>query len=326
MRFAMMIEAQQGLRYEDQLAVARRAEAAGFEAFFRSDHYASFPGGSDQPTTDAWACLAGIARETATIRLGALMSPVTFRHPGQLVKTITTVDEMSGGRVEAAFGAGWNVGDHVPFGLAFPPIDVRADMLEDQLAVAHGLWGEPDGWSYEGRHVTVRGAALRPRAVETEGRPRSAAGFVRPRIIVGGTGAPRSMRLAARWADEFNLSSSDPATAAAKGEALTATCVAAGRDPATLTRSAMIGVLVGADQGEVEARAARLLVEVGVADGAAEWLEARRARWIMGTPDEARAMVERFASAGIERIMLQDFLPRDLEMIDLLGAELIGRV
>src|SRR5918995_1849940 len=112
MRFALMIEAQQGLSYEEQLSIARRAEAAGFEALFRSDHYASFPGDSDQPTTDAWAVIAGLARETATIHLGALVSPVTFRHPGNFAKLVTTVDEMSNGRIEVAVGAGWNDQDH----------------------------------------------------------------------------------------------------------------------------------------------------------------------------------------------------------------------
>ncbi len=126
MRFALMIEAQQGLSYEDHLAIVRRAEAAGFESFFRSDHYASFPGPSDQPTTDAWAILAGLARETERIGLGTLVSPVTFRHPGNFVKLVTTVDQMSGGRLEVGVGAGWNEADHAPLGLPFPPISDRA--------------------------------------------------------------------------------------------------------------------------------------------------------------------------------------------------------
>src|SRR2546422_11463315 len=120
MRFALMIEAQQGLSYEDQLAIARRAESAGFEAFFRSDHYASFPGDSDQTTTDAWAVIAGLARETKTIRLGALVSPVTLRHPGNFVKLVTTVDQMSGGRIDGGGGAGWDQAAHASPGPALP--------------------------------------------------------------------------------------------------------------------------------------------------------------------------------------------------------------
>lgn len=327
MRFALMIEAQQGLSYADQLAIVRRAEAAGFEAFFRSDHYASFPGPSDGPSTDAWTVLAGLARETERIALGVLVSPVTFRHPGAFVKVVTTVDEMSGGRIEVGVGAGWNEADHLPLGLSFPAIGERADLLEDQLAILHGLWTEPDGWSYKGHQVTVTGGFIRPKPVDVPGRPRTASGAVRPRIIVGGEGSPRGFRLAARYADEFNLTSSSPERAAERYAALDSACRAAGRDPSAITHSAMVGTMLGADGAEVERRRTALLRALGVAEaGGSEWYEARKARWILGTPDEARAMVRRFAQAGVERIMLQDFLPRDLEMVDLMGAELIGRV
>jgi alkanesulfonate monooxygenase SsuD/methylene tetrahydromethanopterin reductase-like flavin-dependent oxidoreductase (luciferase family) len=325
MRFALMIEAQQGLSYEDQLAIVRRAEAAGFESFFRSDHYASFPGAADRPTTDAWAILAGLARETTRISLGTLVSPVTFRHPGNFVKVVTTVDQMSGGRLEVGVGAGWNDDDHEPLGLPFPEIGERADLLEDQLALLHGLWTEPEGWSYDGHQVRVRNGALRPGPVDVPGRPREN-GRVRPRIITGSGGSARGYRIAARWADEFNLSSASPDDAREKQALLDEACRAAGRDPKTLTRSAMAGVLLGRDSAEVERRTEALLVEFGLsAERAADWLGPRRQRWIAGTPDEARATVARFAEAGIERIMLQDFLPRDLDYIDLMAEELIGR-
>jgi alkanesulfonate monooxygenase SsuD/methylene tetrahydromethanopterin reductase-like flavin-dependent oxidoreductase (luciferase family) len=326
MRFALMTEPQQGVTYEQQLAVARHAEAAGFETFFRSDHYAGSPGDGDGPTTDAWAVLAGLARETTTIGLGTLVSPVTFRHPGNFVKLVTTVDHMSGGRIEVGVGAGWNEEDHAPLGLSFPEIGARADLLEDQLALLHGLWTEPDGWSYEGKFVTVAGGRLRPRAVDLPGRPREN-GIARPRIIVGGEGSPRGFRIAARWADEFNLSSSSPDRAVERFAELDGALQAAGRDPATLTRSAMVGVLVGANADELARRAEAVTAGFGIAPGgASEWLNARADRWIVGTPDEARAMVRRYADAGAERLMLQDFLPSDLEMVDLLGRELIGKV
>ncbi len=327
MRFALMIEAQQGLSYADQLALARRAEAAGFEAFFRSDHYASFPGPSDGPTTDAWTVLAGLARETERIALGVLVSPVTFRHPGNFVKVVTTVDEMSGGRIEVGVGAGWNEADHLPLGLPFPAIDARADLMEDQLAILHGLWAEPDGWSYEGHRVHVEGGFLRPKPVDVPGRPRAANGAVRPRILVGGEGTPRGFRIAARYADEFNINGSGPDRVRERYAVLDATCRTGGRDPSTLTHSAMLGTMIGRNEAEVAARRTKLLDALGVADeGGSAWYEARKARWILGTPDQARAMIRRFADAGVERIMLQDFLPWDLEMVDLMGAELIGRV
>ena len=319
MRFALMIEAQQGVTYEQQLAIARRAESAGFEAMFRSDHYASFPG-------DA-VVLAGLARETSTIRLGALVSPVTFRHPGNFAKLVTTVDEMSNGRIEVGVGAGWNDDDHAPLGLPFPPIGERADLLEDQLALLHGLWEEPAGWDYDGKQIRVRGAALRAGPVQRDDRPIGKNGRRRPRILTGGEGSPRGFRIAATYADEFNITSSSPETVAEKQRALDEACRAIGRDPSSLTRSAMVGTLVGRDDAEVARRADDLLREFGQeASGGTEWLRTRRSRWILGTPDAARAMVRRFADAGIERIMLQDFLPRDLEHIDLLAQELIGKV
>ena len=319
MRFALMIEPQQGLTYAEQLAAARTAEAAGFETLFRSDHYDGFPAGFDVHTTDAWAVLAGLARDTTRIGLGVLVSPVLFRTPGNLAKVAITVDELSGGRIEVGVGAGWHEHEHLGHGFPFPEIGERADWLEDTLEVLRGLWEGPDGWSYAGRHVTVTDARFRPKAGSIPGRPTG-----RPRIIVGGEGSPRSYRIAARYADEFNLSSSSPETAAAKYAELDATIRAAGREPASVTHSSMIGVLVGRDAAEVRRRERELLVAIGADDRAESWFETRRARWIHGTPDEARAAVERFAAAGVERIMLQDFVPRDLDMITLAGEALIG--
>lgn len=323
MRFALMTEPQQGLTYEEQLAIVRRAEAAGFETFFRSDHYQSFPGPSGAPTTDAWAVLAGLARETDRIGLGALMSPVTFRRFGNLAKVVTTVDEMSGGRLELGLGAGWNDEEHLQLGLPFPPIRERGDMLEEQLDVLLGLWGEPDGWSYEGRHVRIDGARFHPKPVDAPGRPRLPNGASRPRMLVGGSGSPRSMRIAARYADEFNLSSVAPEQAREKFAGLSAACEAIGRDPASVTRSAMVGTLIGRDDAEYRRRQEALLGVFGPGEDADDWFRTREKRWILGTPDQAREMVARFADAGAERLMLQDFVPRDLEMVDLMAEVLL---
>jgi len=325
-RFALMIEAQMGLSYEDQLAIVQRAEAAGFEAFFRSDHYASFPGSSEQASTDTWAVLAGLARETSTIHLGSLVSPVTFRHPGNFAKVVTTVDEMSGGRIEVGVGAGWNDDDHLPLGIPYPEIKERADLMEDQLALLHGLWEEAPGWDFDGHAIKVRGGALRPGPVQVDGRPVGKNGRFRPRILTGSEGSPRGYRLAAKYSDEFNFSSSSPDSLGEKQAALAEACRAVGRDPRTLTRSTMAGALVGRDEAEVERRAESLMAAFGQdARGGVEWLNARRNRWIFGTADQARAMVARYADAGIERIMLQDFLPHDLELIDLFAEELVAK-
>jgi len=326
MRFVLMTEPQQGLTYREQLDIALRAESNGFEAFYRSDHYQSFPGPAGEPTTDAWTVLAGLARETERIQLGALVSPVTFRHPGHFAKVVTTVDEMSGGRIDVGVGAGWNDEEHAQLGLPFPSPKERFDMLEDELAMLHGLWGEPDGWSYQGHRVTVRDAQFHPKPVQAPGRPVTPLGSVRPRIIIGGDGKPRSLKLTARYADEYNVVSARPEIAARAYADLDAACARIGRDPREITRSAMVGVLVGRDQAEIDRRQAELLDALGEADAGEAWLEERRTRWIFGTPDDARDAVRRFADVGVERIMLQDFQPRDLDMVDVMGEELVGRV
>ncbi|HEX6139055.1 MAG TPA: TIGR03560 family F420-dependent LLM class oxidoreductase [Candidatus Limnocylindria bacterium] len=307
-----MTEPQQGLAYEEILGLARAAEEAGLEAFFRSDHYASFPGEAGLPTTDAWTTLAGLARETRTINLGALVSPVTFRIPGSFAKVVATVDEMSGGRVEVGIGAGWNDDEHEEHGIPFPPLGERFDMLEESLAIVHGLWTEPDGWSFSGRHWQVSGARFAARPAR-DGRRH-------PPIILGGGGGPRLARLAARWADEFNLSSASPEGAREAYRRIGAACAAIGRDPSTVVRSAMTGVLVAENEAELRDRIREQLAFTGAGDTDADaWLDARRHRWIMGSLEEAAERVAAFAAAGVQRIMLQDFLPRDLDMVRLMG-------
>ncbi|MEO6351403.1 MAG: TIGR03560 family F420-dependent LLM class oxidoreductase [Candidatus Limnocylindrales bacterium] len=322
MRYSLMTEPQQGLSYTDILALVRTAEEAGFESFFRSDHYGSFPGESGQPTTDAWTTLGGLARETSRINLGVLVSPVTFRSPGALAKIVATVAEMADGRVELGMGAGWNEGEHRQHGLAFPSSKERFDMLEEQLAIVHGLWTEPDGWSYEGRHWSVDGALFYPKPATREGRRH-------PNLVIGGAGGPRMASLVGRYADELNISSSSPTQAAQAYARLDDACAAIGRDPRTVTRSVMTGVLVGRTAAEVRERVGTLLKVLGNGDGDADadadkWLAERSGRWIIGTPDEAKERVNEFAAAGAERVMLQDFLPRDLEMVRLLGEVFAG--
>lgn len=320
MRFALMIEPQQGLTYDEQLAVARHAEAAGFEALFRSDHYESFPGELGNHTTDAWTVIAGLARDVPRIGLGVLVSPVTYRYPGNLAKVVLTADEMSGGRVEVGVGAGWHDDEHRRHGFPFPEIGERAEMLEETLEILHGLWEEPDGWSFIGKHFAVQDALFRPKPGTLPGRQGR-----RPNIITGGQGNPRAFRIAAKYADEFNLSSTSPDGAVAKFAELDAALRDVGRDPSTLTRSAMAGVLIARDADELRRRERDLLAAFGGADEESEaWMAARRPRWVYGTPDEAREVIKRFEAAGVQRIMLQDFIARDVEMIDLAGEALIG--
>lgn len=323
MRVALMTEPQQGLTYEEILAIARAAEAAGFEGFFRSDHFTSFPGPTGEHTTDAWATLAGLARETSRVQLGALVSPVTFRIPGSFAKLVTTVDEMSGGRVEIGVGAGWNEQEHVELGIPYPvEARTRVDMMEEQLAILVGLLDEPDGWTFEGTHWQVRGSLFRPRY---DGSQRRADGRTRPNIIVGGVGRPRSIRIAVRYADEYNVSSSTPAEVAAINARIDVACEEAGRDPATLRRSVMAGVLIARDEAELRTRVAAQVAMFQDDPAQAEaWMEARKDRWVVGTMDAARARMAEYAATGISRIMLQDFIPRDLEHVALMGELITG--
>ncbi len=311
-----MTEPQQGLSYDEVLALARGAEEAGLEAFFRSDHYGSFPGPAGEPTTDAWATLAGLARDTRTIHLGSLVSPVTFRVPGSFAKQVTTIDEMSGGRVELGMGAGWNEEEHRQLGIPYPDLKGRYDRLEEQLAIVHGLWTEPDGWSYAGKHWQVVDAQFHPKPAR-DGRSH-------PNLILGGEGGPRMARLVATYADEFNRTSASPDNVREGYARVRAACVAVGRDPDSVVLSAMVGVLVADSDRELRDRLRQQVAVVGSNSTAEEWLAERQDRWIIGTPDQARARIEEFIAAGVQRIMLQDFLPRDLDMVALLGRIVAG--
>lgn len=316
MRFALMTEPQQGLRYLELLAIAQTAESSGFEAFFRSDHYASFPGETGLPTTDAWATIAGLARETSRIHLGSLVSPVTFRLPGSFAKFVATVDEMSGGRVEVGMGIGWNELEHHRLGLPFPSVGERFEMLEQQLEMFRGFWGEPHGWSVKGRHWHVQDALFEPR----ERAPGRRTG---PYLLLGGGAKPRAARLAARYADEYNVVSARPESVGASIIAIRHACEDIGRDPDQMVLSAMTGVLVAANDAELRDRVRAQLAAFGDDDDAEVWLEQRRGRWIMGTPDEALERIAQFEAAGVQRLMLQDMLPRDLDMIRFIGREIL---
>jgi alkanesulfonate monooxygenase SsuD/methylene tetrahydromethanopterin reductase-like flavin-dependent oxidoreductase (luciferase family) len=313
MRYALMTEPQQGYSYRDILDAANAAKAAGFETFFRSDHYSSFPGEEGLPATDCWTTLAGLARDTSGIGLGSMVSPVTFRIPGAYAKVVATVIEMAEGTtIEMGIGAGWNDGEHAALGIPYPGTVERVDRMEEELAIVKGLWDEPDGWSYEGRHYQVRDTLFRPRSP-------------RPNIVVGGVGRPRSCRLGAQYADEYNISSSDPAEVRRIMARLDDACEQVGRDPRTLTRSVMAGVLVGRDEADVTERTERqVAIFGGDDDGAAAWLEARRDRWVLGTPEAARARIAEYADTGIDRLLLQDFLPRDLDHIAVMGQVIAG--
>ncbi|MDQ2697517.1 MAG: LLM class F420-dependent oxidoreductase, partial [Actinomycetota bacterium] len=245
MEFTIFTEPQQGFSYDDQLAFARAAERTGFDAFFRSDHYMRMGPGSPLPgPTDAWTTLAGLARETSTIRLGTLVSSATHRHPAVLAIQVAQVDAMSGGRVEFGLGTGWFVEEHDALGIPFP--DKRFEPFEEQLAIVTGLWATPVGetFTFEGEYYTLVDSPALPKPVQE-----------RMPVIVGGTGAKRTPRVAAQYATEYNLGFQPEDVIADRFAAVREACERIGRDPASLKMSVALTTIAGADEAELERRA-----------------------------------------------------------------------
>lgn len=234
MRFNVMVEPQEGATYSQLVAVATRAEELGFEGFFRSDHYSSVRGVSKLGSTDAWATLAGLARDTQKIRLGTLMSPITWRHPVVLAKTVTTVDEMSGGRIELGIGTGWQPLEHQMYGFPFEDFTARFRWLEESLRIILALWTE-DSATVQGKTFSVRGAEFVPKPVQ---KPH-------PPILIGGVGQKKTPKLAARYAQEWNATGLDPKTYVQRRARLFEECEKIGRDPSSIVCSLMTGVFVG---------------------------------------------------------------------------------
>jgi F420-dependent oxidoreductase-like protein len=299
-------EPQQGASYDTQLALARESEALGFDAFFRSDHYMRIGDGSRGPgPTDSWVTLAGLARETQTIRLGTLVTSATFRYPGPLAIAVAEVDAMSGGRIELGLGAGWYEQEHTAHGIPFPPLGERFERLEEQLAIVTGLWATPDGerFSYQGTHYEVTDSPALPKPAQ---RPR-------PPILVGGWGQTRTPRLAARYADEFNVAFGPVDAVGPRFEAVTAACEREGRDPATMTCSVAVTVCCGEDEAAVERRAAAI----------GQPADDLRAGGVAGTVPEVVDRLGAYAGAGAARIYLQILDQTDLDHVRLIAAEVV---
>jgi F420-dependent oxidoreductase-like protein len=308
MQLRIFTEPQQGADYGRQLAVARAAEELGFDAFFRSDHYLTMGGSGLPGPTDSWVTLAGLARETARIRLGTLVSAATFRYPGPLAIAVAQVDEMSAGRIELGLGTGWFDAEHRAYGIPFPGLAERFGRLEEQLEIITGLWETPPGktYSFGGSYYTLTDSPALPKPVQ---RPR-------PPILVGGHGPRRTPRLAARFADEYNVVFVSPEeTGAAFGRVRDA-CAAAGRDPASLVYSAGQTVCCGRTGAEVARRAAAIgqdPAELGAAG-------------LAGPPAQIVDKLGRFAAIGASRMYLQVLDLHDLDHLELIAAEVMPHV
>jgi F420-dependent oxidoreductase-like protein len=301
-----MIEGQEDVTWDDWLALARACEEHGVEGLFRSDHYQSVEGRGERGSLDAWATIAALAAVTSNVRLGTLVSPATFRHPSELAKVVATADHVSGGRVELGMGTGWLEAEHAAYGFPFPPLGERMALLEEQLQLIAGEWADGP-FSFRGRHYTVRDLDALPKPVQ---RPR-------PTLILGGSGGPRSLAMAARFADEYNTTSKSAAECAAVRRALDEACRREERDPIPL--SFMAAWLAGEDRAELLERAGKL-AEWGGHDGDAEsFLRGVPDTWLAGTLDEVTAKLGSLAEAGVERVMLQHLLHRDLDAVEQIG-------
>ncbi len=308
-----MIEGQEGVSWEAWKALAAACEEHGYEALFRSDHYLSVQGRPDRGSLDAWTTLAALAPVTSRLRLGTLVSPATFRHPSVLAKSAATVDQVSGGRVEVGIGAGWLEPEHRAYGFPFAALRTRMDVMAEQMEIVARSFAD-ERFSFRGEHYEIADLDARPKPVQ---RPR-------PPIVVGGRGGRRSLALAAQWADEYNTLSASVDEIRQRRDAFAAAWEDAGRDRDAFRFSAMVGILVGADDAELRERAARL----------GEWqgrepddvLDSLRATGVVGTVDEAAEQLRALEAAGAQRVMLQHLLHDDIDTVELIGRELIPQL
>jgi alkanesulfonate monooxygenase SsuD/methylene tetrahydromethanopterin reductase-like flavin-dependent oxidoreductase (luciferase family) len=310
-KLGLSIEIQEGMSYADTLAMTQAGEALGFDTALLAEHY--YPSGpadgyrggySQVMAADAWIYLAGLARETNRIRLGTLVSPVTFRHPAVMAKMAATLDHLSDGRAELGIGAGWLEPEHAAYGFAFPPAPRRVDLVEEQLQVVHGLWSD-DPFSHEGPAYQLQEAHFTPKPIQ---RPH-------PTIIVGGSPtADRLPRLAAKYGDEYVINSPSLEQCREVRSKLDRACQANGRDPSSVRLSAFLAMSVGATQKDVDAAFASYEASN---PQYARMLRTRQ-NWIVGTPDQARSQIAALAEAGIDRALLSVNCDLHREMLPLL--------
>jgi F420-dependent oxidoreductase-like protein len=308
MRLRIFTEPQNGASYDQQLALALLAEELGFDGFFRSDHYLGIHKANPPGPSDAWVTLGGLARETKAIRLGTLVTPVTFRLPGPLAISVAEVDAMSGGRIELGLGTGWYDDEHVAYGIPFPPLRERFDMLEEQIEIITGLWTTPLGERFDsdGRHYRLVNSPALPKPLQ---RPH-------PPIIMGGFGSRRTPMLAARFATEFNVPFPPLDLYREMVQRVREACGEIGRDSATLRTTVALTVCCGQNEAELERRAATI----------GQPLANLRANALAGLPSEVVDTLAAYREAGAETAYLQVLDLDDHDHIRLLAAEVLPKV
>ncbi len=315
MRVCLGVEGQEGVTWQQHLALAAAAEEHGFEGLFRSDHYASVFGASDRGSLNPWAVLAGLATATSTLRLGTLVSPVTFRHPTELASLATALDHISGGRAELGLGAGWLGPDHDAYGFAFPEHSVRSEMLAEQLELIHRLWTE-EATTFSGHHYELENCAAVPKPVQ---RPH-------PPIVVGGAAKSNTLVPAARFADEYNSSAASLGELRLRRQRLAEACEAVERDPAEVTFSVAIPCVVAETESDVRRREARIVARIERVQELAWFLADREDFWMVGTPNQLIERLRALEEIGVGRVYLQHHDHEDLDSISLLGTAVLPEV
>ena len=314
MRVCLMIEGQEGVTWDQWVALARACEASGYEGLFRSDHYLGFDRPGERGALDAWTTIAALGTMTERIRLGTMVSPVTFRHPALLAKSVVTADHASGGRVELGMGAGWFEDEHRAYGFAFPAAGERMAMLAEQIEIVHRLWGgEDDEVSFEGAHYHLESCPTVPGPLQ---RPH-------PPLIVGGHAGPKAAAIAARWADEYDLVGGAPDEVRAGIGRIADACAAIGRDPASIRRSVMLQTVVGADETELRDRVAAAMAVFGEDGDPDAYLDELRTSGLAGTPEQVLERLAAYADAGVDRVLVQHLAHEDLESVALIGREVV---
>jgi F420-dependent oxidoreductase-like protein len=309
MDLCLMIEGQEGVTWPQWEALARTCEQHGIPELFRSDHYLNLDGLSDRGSLDAWGTLCGLAAVTSTVRLGTMVSPASFRHPSLLAKLVTTADHVSGGRVDLGLGAGWHEQEHRAYGFPFASTRERMDVLEEQLQVVLGNWGD-ERFSFSGAHYTLRDLEAQPKPIQ---RPH-------PPVVIGGSGGRRSAELAARFGDEYNTPFATVEELRTRRQRVVEACERAGRE--MMPFSIMTGFVIGSDDADLRDRGRRLGERIPDFDG----LSAAPPSWIIGTIDQAAEQLLELREAGVSRVMCQHLLHDDLDAVALLGEELAPRV
>lgn len=297
MQVCLMIEGQEGVAWSEWHTLGRSAESAGLHGLFRSDHYTSFHG-EPGAALDAWATICALAATTDRIRLGTLVSAAAFRHPSQLARVVVTADHVSGGRIDVGVGAGWFEGEHRQNGFPFPDVAARFDLFTEYVEILVKSWAD-ETFDFDGKHFVLQGQHTRPAPVQTP----------HPPLIIGGRARARSLALAVRFAQEYNVAFLNHDECQRLRARLDTACEGADRDPATLSMSLMTLVALGETNDEAEQRFSRMLTR----------FRAPRERAQVGTIDEVVTVLRQFEAAGVTKIYVQHPDRQDFTSIELLG-------